>query len=516
MKKPKHKQLICQWRMTALILFTLISVFEASMAQNEVVVEIDATSKIVKKKPPFDQPFVIKIKRPSKDRSIEKIFLYESFVRNGEKTPLDRKGALGRNLPISRFEEKDDVLYIYVEPIGPNVYLELVIIHKFTGKNLEKLLTINSAIASGNAGRIARAKISFDNLVADLDDESTYDDLPISAFGANGWTDGNFWQDYKTFYNAKLKSFYDKTSAHNYDTARVNLDIARLTGLAKGAKNSNMTSKALDQFSALTRDGKVLDLIKGTQSFDPSSYAKKIDEFDFAGRINRLGNSIDSLQSLIVFCEGYYLISNNVIRNTIKPIIDDLNAILKKMKANSVFLKTTQTAIVKEIHKENNLRFAEAFILDNQFADLATESGFRVIPDFGIANIWVNGNESNEAYQRFYYGINISPRPVNKQIKFREYKDANLWRRWSFSLGVTTSSLPEGEFEDLYKSVSLLAGINFRVLRGLYISSGTVLLRRKDPNPIITDTSVIMAPYVGVSFDVDINKALSSITGKFL
>ncbi|MEO9966944.1 MAG: hypothetical protein ABJF11_14195 [Reichenbachiella sp.] len=516
MNIPTQKQSINQWLRIASILLVLLSLIEVSIAQNEVVVEIDATTKIVKKKPPFDQPFVIKIIRPSKEKSIEKVFLYESFVRNGEKTPLDRKGELGRKLPVSGFEEKDDALYIYVEPIKPNVYLELIIRHKITGEGLGKLLSINGALASGNAAEIAKAETSFDELASGLDDVSTYADFPISAFGANGWTDGNFWQDYKTFYRGKLKPFYDATMAYNFNITGANLTSIKLTALAIGAKNSGMTSKELNQFSALVRDGKVADLLKGTQPFDPSSNATKIDDFDFAARTKTLGQTIMELQQIIVFCEGYYLISNNAIRAANKPIIDDLNALLSKLKTNAAFLQKNQIAIVTAIQKEKNLRYAEAFILDNQFADLKTASGFRVVPDFGIANIWVNGNESNEVYQRFYFGVNITPRPVNKQIKFREYKDSNLWRRWSFSLGVTSSSLPEGEFEDLYKSSSLLAGINFRVLRGLYISSGTVVLRRKDPNPIITDTNVIMAPFVGISLDVDINNAISSITGKFL
>ena len=506
-------------------------------AQNEVVVKIDPITKVVNKKLPFDKSFIIQIPTESKDsKTISNVFLYRAFVKKGNRSPegrtsFYRKKILGEKLK-TRFEEKKGSLYIYVDPLDPNTYLDIVLEHKFKGKKLDELLAIHAHIADGD---LVKAKSNYDAMLTWIEqtEADLYPTLPLRVFGRN-WDNGR-WNGYQYDYN-HVKEFYDALIekpiaavgtgfVYAIDTSTIaELTKVNFGKMATCAAALDLSSSELPPFEGLLprRSSKFLDFLKGKRELATTAISKPISEFDLKKRVASLDSSIHQLKLLLAFGENLRLrmsIPEDII--VVTNVMADLTDVLLKLKENRDHINDNFSKIKTVIDTNTNLRYTQAFILDNQFSDSKTEAGFRVTPDIGYAVIKAYGNLNNEFIHRPYFGVNITFRPVDKQIRFREYQNRAYWqqvaRRVSLNLGVTTSKLPDdSEFEDLYNKASLLVGINFRIFRGLYISSGGMFLKQINPNPIITEADVELAPYVGISIDVEINKLLSSVTGKFL
>lgn len=481
-------------------------------AQSQII-EIDEISKTVKEQVPFDEPFILKVPRASKEKTVVEVIVFESFLlRKGARSYLDKKGREGARLQNPTFKQEGDALYIYLEAVNPNTYLEVVFRNRLHGQRLHKLLEINGLIANGS---LILAKSKFEEWRLKLDGPSPYPALPVSAFGLSWLPD--FWANYLSFYQSELYTWYASVKGHTYDQNLTYATLSKATNLASWGKSYGLRSIHLSQIMSLKSmpSSEWKKFMKGLRGLEANLVSTKINEFELAKRISTLSKNITGIKEIINFCDQVYLFST-ANRTTINSIKSDFKKVIIKLDQNKKFLETNLKSITNAISENQNLRYGEALLLDNNFAELATESGFRVTPNLGFAQIFAFGNRENISLQRLYFGLSITPRPINKQIRFKEYKDKNLWRRLSISVGVTTRKLPEGEFEDLYNNVSLLTGVNYRFYRGLYLSLGTVLLRQKDPNPIINDSYAEPALYLGISLDLDIAQALEKVTGKLL
>jgi len=72
-----------------------------------------------------------------------------------------------------------------------------------------------------------------------------------------------------------------------------------------------------------------------------------------------------------------------------------------------------------------------------------------------------------------------------------------------------------GEFSDLFSSISLLVGGNYKITPGIMASAGTVFLQRKNENPAITDPKTsYLNPYFAVSFELDFIGSIQKLTDK--
>jgi len=151
------------------------------------------------------------------------------------------------------------------------------------------------------------------------------------------------------------------------------------------------------------------------------------------------------------------------------------------------------------------------------------------VADFRTAQSWYIAMDAGFAYyfrigtMTPYVGANIYFRPVNKDAPLSLVD--SFGRRFAVTFGITLDSIEEQEggttvpaakktrFDLLQSNRSLLLGAGFRVSQSLRLSGGVLVLKEKDPNPLITTQSVATVPYVSFSLDFDVASALKGGLG---
>lgn len=136
--------------------------------------------------------------------------------------------------------------------------------------------------------------------------------------------------------------------------------------------------------------------------------------------------------------------------------------------------------------------------------------------DAGIAYPWALETMA------YYAGTNIYFRPINKNAPLR--LKGSFSRRFAITIGVTTSvSDKSRRASDLRGSTdssgessrnSLLLGAGLRVTPSLRVGGGVLVFKESDINPLITQTSVAVTPYVSLAFDVNVGSLLGGMFPK--
>ncbi|MEO8256704.1 MAG: hypothetical protein ABI868_05085 [Acidobacteriota bacterium] len=152
------------------------------------------------------------------------------------------------------------------------------------------------------------------------------------------------------------------------------------------------------------------------------------------------------------------------------------------------------------------------------------------VADFRTAQNWYISMDAGFAYAfrigtlTPYVGANIYFRPVNKDAPLRLVD--SFGRRFAFTFGITLSSIEEESVNDtalvrasrtrfdlMNMHRSLLLGVGFRVTQSLRLSGGALVLKEKDPNPLITTIATAAVPYIAFSLDFDVATGLKGGLG---
>ncbi len=128
--------------------------------------------------------------------------------------------------------------------------------------------------------------------------------------------------------------------------------------------------------------------------------------------------------------------------------------------------------------------------------------------DAGIAYPW------DLETMAFYAATNIYFRPVNKNASLRD--KGSFSRRFALTIGITTTiedaSRRASDLRDSHNS--LLIGAGIRLTPSVRAGGGVLVFKEADVNPLITQTSVAVTPYVGLSFDINMAPAFSGLFPK--
>ena len=152
------------------------------------------------------------------------------------------------------------------------------------------------------------------------------------------------------------------------------------------------------------------------------------------------------------------------------------------------------------------------------------------VADFRTAQNWYISMDAGFAYafrigtMTPYVGANIYFRPVNKDAPLSLVD--SFGRRFALTFGITLNSIEEttdegtavpaankNRFDLLTSNRALLLGAGFRVTPSIRLCGGALVLREKDPNPLISKISVAAVPYVSFSLDFDVASALGGGLG---
>ncbi len=82
--------------------------------------------------------------------------------------------------------------------------------------------------------------------------------------------------------------------------------------------------------------------------------------------------------------------------------------------------------------------------------------------------------------------------------------------------GVTLSSISQqNQTKDFFGTTSLLVGLGFRLGNAIKLTAGSLTFYKSDTNPLVARRSLAVAPFTGVSIDLDLKPLFNGISGFF-
>ncbi len=154
---------------------------------------------------------------------------------------------------------------------------------------------------------------------------------------------------------------------------------------------------------------------------------------------------------------------------------------------------------------------------DTYVYNVDTRYGLRLTPDIGVINYGlIPGYNYNPGHITPYIGLQLNFRYTKANIPFHSIpgNHALSLRHFSAFLGVNVFSVKQaGRIDNLFGKGSLLLGIGYRFVPEIRMVIGTMLVKKIDPNPLISSTKTGSLPFIGVSFDT--NKILDGLLKLF-
>lgn len=186
-----------------------------------------------------------------------------------------------------------------------------------------------------------------------------------------------------------------------------------------------------------------------------------------------------------------------------EDIIDGIHHRLLRLRTE---LTVREKRIADIVNQIGVLAKIDAYVMGDSGGEFKTRTTWHLNPDIGLAY----APDLKEVFP--YFGVNIYFRPVNKEVPLNQ--KGGFGRRFAAVIGITTSSI---ELEDQRKGLlgkkALIIGAGFRITDALRISAGSLLFRKIDPDPSISETRFSTSLFISISIDWDIKSTLG-ILGK--
>jgi hypothetical protein len=117
-----------------------------------------------------------------------------------------------------------------------------------------------------------------------------------------------------------------------------------------------------------------------------------------------------------------------------------------------------------------------------------------------------------------YAGTNIYFRPINKAAPLSQFGNffQTLDRRLSLTIGLTVTGIADDKTrDDLFGSQSLVLGLGARLTNSVRLTTGALVFKELDPNPLVDNPKLTTTYFFSLSFDIDVVPALKGIGGLF-
>jgi|GEM_PF-6361423 len=484
------------------------------------VFEIDPITRQISAPLPFDQPILVKISDPHK--SIDSVFLFDLFVRKGRlldevNTLFGVKKSTAFYKGVAFFREEN--AYLPIPGLEPDLHFEIILEHKFKGSAFEAMLEVVHQYAQ-SPGEGYQALLKLSNKL-----EPPIDEGGRTAIGK--------WWSYNASRNAAnpsqaveqyqiaLSDYFQKTlipiykkaadlSDFEYVTAMLHLKDSSLSKLARSYAKIDKTAADFAWLWRALSEDQGQAIFNGTKALSDQTNSCEVREL-----VKRSHNIKSSLQSIEKLISKTFQIQTRDMhyRAYYDSLLSDLKNIEQKLVANKKHIDQTINQLSKELDKEPNMRYTTWYTGTNEVRDLKTLGSYVIIPHIGVTQI-VTPNDQNN-FVKPYFGVSFHLRQVNKTVKLRELNNT-LLHRLAIQVGLTASEIrdDQGEYSDLLNSMSLMAGINFKLNHILGVSTGAILMKRADPNPLISKKQTVANYYIGLTLDVDFAHALKGLTSK--
>ncbi len=186
-----------------------------------------------------------------------------------------------------------------------------------------------------------------------------------------------------------------------------------------------------------------------------------------------------------------------------EDIIDGIHHRLLRLRTELTVREKRIADIVDQI---GVLAKIDAYVMGDSGGEFKTRTTWHLSPDIGLSY----APDLKEVFP--YFGVNIYFRPVNKDVPLNQ--KGGFGRRFAAVIGITTSSIElENQRKGLLGTKGLMIGAGFRITDALRISAGSLLFRKIDPDPSISETRFSTSLFMSLSIDWDIKSTLG-ILGK--
>ncbi|MDN3583963.1 hypothetical protein [Mucilaginibacter flavus] len=465
---------------------------------------------------PFDQRFTFSVIHFN-TAGIKRVFAYEAIFKNGIRDlKADVKDSTGQpsNLPDVELNKyaHGDTLDIYFVPLKPSIEFDIAVTRSLGTANLALLYQVNELLYAGNYAD-ARQKFS------DLED-ATYDSVFNLSF---------FSYDFDTYRAAFVATFHP-AYVQLHDATQfpdgILPDMIQINRLEMGFVQNRIHYKDGCKLTRVVLDHKITELFKG---FVPADYTVSTDQAapeDYGARIKNLKQSISIFEALDDSCRSLLARDNSAAFLQVRAMIA---ADLAQLKTNKDHIEKYFGQLNKAIQADAHLAEVSLLVGTTYAKDIKTQGSNIFTLDLGLSfmNAW---NYRNQAafLPKLYWGVNIYFRPINKSMRqetlphglkpdlvngpdYHIVDQASGWQHFSMTLGFTTGTYSNTDFDNLFNNTTLLTGFGYRFYRAFKFSLGTAWLRRTSNNPVITGKGLCFAPYASLSVDIDLIQNLKDI-----
>lgn len=486
---------------------------------SDVLVTYDLNNPEAKTQIPFDKYFTFQILHCKTDK-IREVKVYEAAYEDGIRTLktdyIDISGVphFIYDFQINAPRVKHDTLVLYFPALKPNRQFDIVVKRGLSGPNLDLAFQLNAAIADGKPD--ADQLIILKKLKAGANDKGFF----IEDFQVN-MTD-----TYRAIFIASFKTFYDDLrNPANFPSVAF-LTMPNLNLMDAGYTEKRIKFKWGYVPVRLIKETKLNDMFSGNLPADYTSSTTRINDIDYKGRVSNLDKSIAVMDTIYRNLNIFLFKENDpdfeTMRSTLQKVIEQLGK-------NKYFINKRISDLTDAIQSQPELVENQILIGGTNFSDIKTEGSNIFTLDLGVATLGGFNTKNQMVFlPKFYYGVNIYFRPIDKNTRnetlpsdlhadptngpdYNIVAQKSIWQHLSLTVGLTTGSYNNPEFDNLYANTSLLVGAGYRFYRALKITAGTGFLRRESKNPITTEKGVCVSPFISFSADIDFVSTIKDV-----
>lgn len=179
----------------------------------------------------------------------------------------------------------------------------------------------------------------------------------------------------------------------------------------------------------------------------------------------------------------------------------------KQQEIKSKFLK-----LIPDNNAEQNLA---PYVItgDSYILSFKERNKLKFTPDLGLICYGFQESFTGVSpYVGFHYNLSY----LDKNIAFKKIPNKNIFDFLSINIGITTNSIEEeNKRKGIIGNQALMTGLGIRINNTFRISTGSLLFKKINENPLSNNTSISTTPYAGLSLDFEINELLNGFTKLF-
>ncbi|XOV68016.1 MAG: hypothetical protein ACFHU9_02360 [Fluviicola sp.] len=238
--------------------------------------------------------------------------------------------------------------------------------------------------------------------------------------------------------------------------------------------------------------------------------AKVSDSADFKERLSNLNETYEFVYGFLryqSYHDGFGCVGKSVLQE-LEDVIDEIGElrIAWSELLNSLEDELTHDFLIRKV----NVGYTNGSITES------TKGKFTVRPDFGVV---LTGNFEDFSTAMPFVGVRFNFRPLDTDLPYRQISRKGFAHRSSLGVSFSTNSIADGSTRfDLVGRNNLIVDYGFRINNAMCISAGTVVFKRSNPDPLISNQQLAFMPVIGITIDFSIIEAIDNVktvlTGK--